>query len=111
VRSCTRINGHRCRHDAAGPFRELSRLWWLWLVAGFFSILVALVVLQFDQASIRTVGVLIGLMFLIAGTQNLVIAAFARGGTRWLLAFFGVLLLIAGGDLARPAREHVRRRR
>jgi hypothetical protein len=27
----------------------LSRLWWLWLVFGFFWIVVALVILQYDR--------------------------------------------------------------
>ena len=52
-------------------------------------------VLQFDQASITTVGVLIGFMFMFAGFQQLFIAMFAEGWARWVLMIFGVLLLIA----------------
>jgi uncharacterized membrane protein HdeD (DUF308 family) len=74
----------------------LSRLWWLWLVFGFLWIIIALVVLQFDQASVTTVGVLIGAMFLISGVQQLGLAAMVGGVARWVLVFFGVLLVIAG---------------
>ena len=74
----------------------LSKLWWLWLVFGFLWILIALVILQFDQASVTTVGVLIGAMFLISGVQQLGLAAMVGGVARWVLAFFGVLLVIAG---------------
>ena len=77
-------------------FVGLSKLWWLWLVFGFIWILIALVILQFDQASITTVGVLIGAMFLATGVQQFVIAGMLDGVVRWVLVFFGVLLVIAG---------------
>jgi uncharacterized membrane protein HdeD (DUF308 family) len=76
--------------------RALSRLWWLWLVFGFVWIVIALVILQFDQASITTVGILIGAMFLASGLQQLTIAGMVGGVARWVLIFFGVLLVIAG---------------
>jgi uncharacterized membrane protein HdeD (DUF308 family) len=76
--------------------RALGRLWWLWLVFGFVWIVIALVILQFDQASITTVGILIGAMFLASGLQQLMIAGMVGGVARWVLIFFGVLLVIAG---------------
>jgi len=80
------------RRDAA---LALSRGWWLWLVAGLAWIVVALVVLQFDQASIRTVGVITGLMFTLSGFQQLAMAAMVDS-LRWVWALFGVLFLVAG---------------
>ena len=75
--------------------QRVTGLWWLWLASGIAWVVIALVVLQFDDASISTVGVLIGLMFLLSGFQQLGIAMLAD---RWKLvwAFFGVLLLAAG---------------
>ena len=73
-----------------------SKLWWLWLVLGFFWIVIALVILQFDQASVTTVGVLIGLMFLMSGVQQLAISGTVHGVVRWGAVFFGVLLVVAG---------------
>jgi uncharacterized membrane protein HdeD (DUF308 family) len=85
------------------PFAALGRLWWLWLVFGVLWILIALVVLQFDQASITTVGVLIGAMFLASGAQQFALGAMARGATKVILWIFGVLFLIAGViSLIRP---------
>jgi uncharacterized membrane protein HdeD (DUF308 family) len=78
------------------PIRQMSKHWWLWLVAGVFWIIIALVVLQFDQASITTVGVLIGIMFLVAGVQNFFFGALAGGAMKWILWIFGVLFVIAG---------------
>jgi uncharacterized membrane protein HdeD (DUF308 family) len=74
---------------------RIARYWWLWLVPGVLWVIIALVILQFDQASITTVGVLIGLMFLFSGLQTLVIA-WIIGRFRWLYAIFGVLLVAAG---------------
>jgi uncharacterized membrane protein HdeD (DUF308 family) len=74
----------------------LSRLWWLWLVFGIFWILIALVILQFDQASVTTVGVLIGIMFLLSGFQQLAVGSLTRGWMQLVLFFFGLLMLVAG---------------
>jgi uncharacterized membrane protein HdeD (DUF308 family) len=75
--------------------RAAVRLWWLWLVVGIAWTVAALVILQFDQASITTVGVIIGIMFVVAAIQQFLYAAFADA-LRWLWALFGVLFLIAG---------------
>ena len=83
-------------NEVREAFVGLSKLWWLWLVFGFIWIVIALVILQFDQASITTVGVLIGAIFLATGVQQFVIAAMVDGLIRWVLVFFGVLLVIAG---------------
>ena len=74
----------------------VTRLWWLWLIFGTFWILVALVILQFDQASITTVGVLIGVMFLLSGFQQLALGALTGGWMQLVLFFFGLLLMVAG---------------
>ena len=60
-------------------------------------------VLQFDKASITTVGIVIGLMFLFASVQQFVFAGLTEGAARWIAVFFGVLLLVAGViSLANP---------
>jgi uncharacterized membrane protein HdeD (DUF308 family) len=75
---------------------QLSRLWWLWLVAGIAWIAIALVILQFDQASITTVGVLIGVMFILSAFQQFAFGAFTRGWLQLVMWLFAVLFLIAG---------------
>jgi uncharacterized membrane protein HdeD (DUF308 family) len=88
------------RPDPAPALEEagiaLTRLWWLWLIFGLFWILVALVILQFDQASVTTVGVLIGIMFLLSGFQQLALGSLTRGWMQLVLFFFGLLFLVAG---------------
>jgi uncharacterized membrane protein HdeD (DUF308 family) len=75
--------------------REAARLWWLWLVTGVAWLAAALVVLQFDRASVTTIGIIVGIMFVFAGMQQLALAAVAPS-LRWLWAIFGVLFVIAG---------------
>ncbi|HEY1357394.1 MAG TPA: DUF308 domain-containing protein [Thermoleophilaceae bacterium] len=80
---------------AGDPVARVGKYWWLWIVSGIAWGVVALVVLQFDQASIKTVGVIIGLMFLASGVWHLAVAAMVDR-LRWLYALFGVLMLAAG---------------
>jgi uncharacterized membrane protein HdeD (DUF308 family) len=75
--------------------KGISRLWWLWLVFGIAWVIVGLVILQFDQASITTVGVIVGLMFLATGAQQFTVAMLADR-LRWLYGLFGVFFIAAG---------------
>ncbi len=81
--------------EAREAVRDISRLWWLWLVAGIFWVAVGLVILQFDQASITTVGVLIGVMFFLTAVQIFAISSLIPGGLRWLYWIFGFFMLVA----------------
>jgi hypothetical protein len=73
---------------------EVTGLWWLWLLAGIGWGVVAVVILQFDAASVSTVGVLIGAVFLFAALQNFVLVS-VPGAVRWVSALFGVLFLVS----------------
>ncbi len=81
--------------QAREALRGLSKLWWLWIAFGIFWVAIGLVILQFDDASVTTVGVLIGAMFLATAAQNFVIMSLAEKG-RWLYGIFGVLFVVAG---------------
>jgi uncharacterized membrane protein HdeD (DUF308 family) len=83
------------QEEAREAVRDVSKLWWAWLVAGVFWVAVGLVILQFDQASINTVGVLIGLMFFFTSIQIFAISSLIAGGLRWLYWIFGVFMLVA----------------
>lgn len=75
--------------------REVARWWWAWLVSGILWILASVFILQFRQGSITLVGIIIGVMLLVAGVEEFVIAA-VSDGWKWLWITFGVLL-VAGG--------------
>ena len=81
------------------PLREVARTvsgyWWVLLIAGIAWVAVALVILQFDDASVTTIGILVGLMFTVLGFENLTLATLDVP-MRWVYALFGVLFLTAG---------------
>jgi uncharacterized membrane protein HdeD (DUF308 family) len=90
------VNVARAQGPVAELMRGVSKFWWLWLVAGIFWIIAALVVLQFDQASITTVGVLIGILFLVTAVEQAVIGTLTPGGWKWFFYVFSVLFAAAG---------------
>jgi hypothetical protein len=86
--------GHASMSRARAAERDIAGLWWVWLLTGIVWCIAALVVLQFDRASITTIGIVVGCLFCFAAFQQLLL--FALGARlRWLWALFGVLFLIA----------------
>ena len=89
--------------------REGARYWWLFLVSGILWLLIAWMVLRRNSTSIATVGVLLGVVFLVAGINEVGMAALAPGG--WKLWHY-----IMAGDLppgwpvgVHPAGQHLLR--
>ena len=74
--------------------REITGYWWVGLVAGIAWLVISLVILQFDSASVTTVSVLVGLLFLLAGIQNVALAT-VPAAHRWVPALFSALFLIS----------------
>jgi uncharacterized membrane protein HdeD (DUF308 family) len=74
---------------------QIPRLWWVWLVTGTAWIVAALVILQFDSASIKTMSAILGGMFVVAGVQ-LLFEATVADSRRWLLVIVGVVFICAG---------------
>jgi uncharacterized membrane protein HdeD (DUF308 family) len=83
------------RAAARETLRGISNLWWLWIVFGVVWIAISVVILQFDQASITTVGILIGIVFLGTAAEQFVVGSLAD---RWQLLYwlFAVLFIVAG---------------
>jgi uncharacterized membrane protein HdeD (DUF308 family) len=69
--------------------------WWLFLLTGIAWLLVSLIVLRFNITSVATVGVMLGVILIMAGVNEFVDMA-ARPGWKWLHAILGVLF-IGGG--------------
>ena len=74
--------------------RQITGYWWVGLVVGIAWLVISLVILQFDGASVTTVGILVGLMFTLAAIQNFALAS-VPASTRWVWALFGVLFLVS----------------
>lgn len=74
---------------------QVARFWWLWIAFGILWILASVVVLQFHTASLTIVGVVIGIVFILAGIQEF-FTAYVSAGWKWLWAAIGVLFVLAG---------------
>jgi uncharacterized membrane protein HdeD (DUF308 family) len=70
--------------------QELSRSWWLFLITGIAWFLISLVVLRFDTTSVATVGILLGVLFLMAGF-NEVMAGSVHRSWRWAHVLLAIL--------------------
>jgi uncharacterized membrane protein HdeD (DUF308 family) len=64
------------------------------LVLGIAWVAVSLVLLQFNSASVTTIGILVGIMFLAVGVENIALATLDVP-MRWLWAVFGVLFVVS----------------
>ena len=74
---------------------QIAAYWWVELLVGVLWGVIAVVVLKFNHASVVTVGVLIGVMFLLFAAEEFAISV-VDSGMRWLWALFGILLTAAG---------------
>jgi len=60
--------------------REAARYWWVFLISGVLWLLIAWLVLRLNSTSIATVGVLLGVVFLLAGINEVGVATLTPGG-------------------------------
>jgi uncharacterized membrane protein HdeD (DUF308 family) len=90
------------RSKARASLWRLAGPWWLFLLTGIAWLIISWVVLRFTPASITTVGVLLGVLFLLAAVNEFMIAAVGHSW-RWAHILLGVLF-VAGAiwTFARP---------
>ena len=90
-----RPSAERALWRMAGP-------WWLFLLTGLAWLIIALVVLRFTTTSIATVGVLMGVLFLLAALNEFMISA-VRQTWRWAHILLGILFVVGAiWAFARP---------
>jgi len=68
--------------------QRAGRYWWVVLLSGIAWLLIAWVVLRMDVRSLTAVGLLIGVVFLIAGVNEAALARLVTGG--WKLLHYGI---------------------
>jgi len=67
--------------------------WWLFLVTGLAWLIISLVVLRFTTTSITTVGVLLGVLFLLAALNEFMISA-VKHSWRWAHILLGIFFVV-----------------
>lgn len=81
---------------------RLAGPWWIFLLTGIAWLIISWVVLRFTPASVATVGVLLGVLFLF-GMLNEFLTASVRPRWRWLHVVMGIIFAFgAGWSFARP---------
>jgi len=94
-RTHVRPSAERALWRMAGP-------WWLFLVTGIAWLIISVAVLRFTTTSIVTVGVLLGVLFLLAAVNEFMISA-VRHTWRWAHILLGILFVVgAVWAFARP---------
>ena len=78
----------------AGPaaLAQLAGPWWVLIVTGVAWLVISFIVLRFSTASVATIGVLLGIVFLGAAASEMVIAA-TRSAWGWLHILMSVLFV------------------
>jgi uncharacterized membrane protein HdeD (DUF308 family) len=76
--------------DAA---REALGPWWTWLIAGMAWFVISIIVLQLNITSVGTVGVLLGVVFLISALEEFFVAS-VSGGWAWARVLLGIFFMI-----------------
>jgi uncharacterized membrane protein HdeD (DUF308 family) len=76
--------------------RGIGKYWWLFLITGAAWLVLSLIILRFNTASIVTIGILVGCVIIAAGVNEFIAGGVERSGWRWLHFTLGVLFLIVG---------------
>jgi len=86
-------SGRPQRSWPSGRLAQLAGPWWMFLVTGVAWLIVSMVVLRFSIASVATIGVLIGVVFLVAAVSEIMIAS-ARASWTWLHILMSVIFVL-----------------
>ena len=80
--------------QVGGAVRQIVGPWWAFLVAGVAWFVISFVVLQMSLTSVRAVGVLLGVIFLMSAIEEF-LAASVVGSWSWARVLLGVLFFVA----------------
>jgi uncharacterized membrane protein HdeD (DUF308 family) len=84
-----------------GVYEESAgSIWWVFLITGTLWLVLSLIMFRFDITSAKSIGVLAGIVLLIAGAIEFGMVAVVRGG--WWKALNAILavLLVVGGIMS-----------
>jgi uncharacterized membrane protein HdeD (DUF308 family) len=73
-----------------------ARYWWALLITGVAWLVIGWVVLRADVNSLATVGVLLGIVFIASGVNEVAVASMVTGGWKILHYVLAVVFLLAG---------------
>ena len=75
--------------------RQVSKLWWLFLLTGVIWVVISFAVLSFDPTSAALIGLMMGVVLIVAGVNEFVTLAVVDSW-KWVHAVLGVLFVVTG---------------
>lgn len=81
------------REERMAAAEAASAIWWVFLVTGIVWLLASLLVLRFEEESIATVGVILGVFFAMAAANEFIISGMVEGW-KWAHVALGVLFVL-----------------
>jgi uncharacterized membrane protein HdeD (DUF308 family) len=69
--------------EAREAVKEVTNKWWLFLVGGLAWFIVSLLVLRMNLSSVTAVGVLLGVLFVATGLEELLVASVRSTSWAW----------------------------
>jgi uncharacterized membrane protein HdeD (DUF308 family) len=73
---------------------DAARYWWVFIVTGILWLIISLIVLRSTTTSVTTVGILIGVVFLLAGITEVMVAGVTSGGWKVVHIILAILFLV-----------------
>jgi uncharacterized membrane protein HdeD (DUF308 family) len=84
-----------------------ARYWWVFLISGILWLIISLVILRLDLTTVFAIGILFGVMVIMAGVNEFVALTVAPGW-KWLHGILGVLFVLTGiACLVYPGRTFI----
>ncbi len=87
IRSSSRVES-----GPAQLAKSLTGPWWAYLLAGIAWALISVIILRFSIASVATIGLLLGALFLLSAVEEFVIST-VRPNWGWAHALLGILFI------------------
>lgn len=76
---------------------SFGRRWWIFLITGTAWLFLSLILFRFDITSAKSIGILAGIIFVIAGLFEFLMVMVVRSGWwKAVNAILGVLLIVGG---------------
>ena len=80
----------------AAMVKQVSKSWWIFLITGIGWFWIALVVLRMNDRSVDTVGIILGVVFIIGALGEFLMMAATGSGWKIWHGLLGVVFLLAG---------------
>ena len=82
--------------DEREVLEEAADRWWLFLITGIAWLVFALIVFQWDYATVSAISYLFGVIAIVIGVNEFMAIPVSTTGWKWVHALLGVLFIVGG---------------